>query len=101
MIASFISLAGILMGILGSNFTGLAVKKYSLGLTGNTILGVFGSILFIKSFGRLGFSPNMIMESGHVDYILLLINFIVSFIGGGLFLILISLIKNKIEARKK
>ncbi|MDG4950957.1 hypothetical protein NLM59_08470 [Weeksellaceae bacterium KMM 9724] len=101
MIASFISLAGILMGILGSNFTGLILKKYSLGLTGNTILGVFGSILFIKSFGRLGFSPKMIMESGTVDYILLLINFIVSFIGGGLFLILISLIKNKIEARKK
>ena len=101
MIASFISLAGILMGILGSNFTGLALKKYSMGLTGNTILGVFGGVLFIKSLGRLGFSPKLIMESGSVDYLLLLLNFMVSFIGGGLFLILISLIKNKLESNQQ
>lgn len=98
MIASFISLAGILMGILGSNFTGICLKRYSMGLTGNTILGVFGGVLFIKSLGRLGFSPKLIMEMGTVDYPLLLINFIVSFVGGGLFLVLISLLKNKLES---
>ena len=100
MIASFISLAGILMGILGANFTGICLKRYSIGLTGNTILGVFGGILFIKSLGRLGFSPKLIMETGTVDYLLLLINFIVSFVGGGLFLVLISLLKNKLESNQ-
>ena len=51
MTETLISLLSILLGIVGANSTGFVFKKYSFGVVGNTIAGVFGSILLIKSFG--------------------------------------------------
>lgn len=82
MVESFIALASILVGILGANTFGFIWKPYSLGTIADTITGVFGSILFIKSLGRLGFDPNAIMQTGSLDLALLMLNFIVSFLGG-------------------
>lgn len=84
MTASFISLASILIGIIGANITGFIFKRYSFGFTGNTIIGVFGSIFLIKLFGRLGIDPKLIMQSGVVNYALLIINFFVSLLGGAI-----------------
>ena len=36
----------------------------------------------IKSAGRLGFDPVAVMQSGNVNYLLLGLNLIVSFLGG-------------------
>lgn len=90
MTESIISLVSVLMGIVAANLTGYLYKKYSFGLIGNSIAGVFGSVFFIKSLGRLGFDPVSIMELGNTDYILLIINLIVSFCGGIVALILIK-----------
>ncbi len=94
---TLISLISILIGIVGANLTGFVFKKYSFDIIGNTIAGVFGSIFFIKSFGRLGFDPKTIMQSGDVNIYLFTINFIVSFCGGLITVIIIKKIKNKMN----
>ncbi len=97
MTETLISLVSILIGIIGANITGFIFKKYSFGVTGNTIAGVFGSIFLIKSFGRLGFNPLFIMQNGTFNTSLLIINCIVSFFGGSFAVILISMLKSKMN----
>jgi len=82
MTATLISLISILTGIIGANTAAFVFKKYSFGIVGNTIAGVFGSIFFIKSFGRLGFDPISIIKSGDIDFKLFIINLMVSLFGG-------------------
>lgn len=94
---TLISLISILIGIAGANIIGYIFKKYSFGIIGNTIAGVFGSILLIKSFGRLGFDPKSIMQLGNVNHNLFIINSIVSYLGGSVAVILISRLKNKMN----
>ena len=97
MTATLISLISILVGIIGANSTGFIFKKYSFGSVGNTIAGVFGSILFIKSFGRFGLSPFSILQNGTVHNWLLILHCCVSFLGGSIALILISKLKHKMN----
>lgn len=94
---TLISIISILIGIIGANIIEYTFKKYSFGIIGNTIAGVFGSIFFIKSFGRLGFSPKSIIELGSVNYSLFIINIIVSFLSGLIAVILIYKLKNKMN----
>jgi uncharacterized membrane protein YeaQ/YmgE (transglycosylase-associated protein family) len=94
---TLIFLISILIGIIGANLTAYILKKYSFGIIGNTIAGVFGSIFLIKSFGRLGFDPKSVMELGHVNHNLFVINVIISFIGGSTAVVLISILKNKMN----
>lgn len=95
MTGTLISLISILMGIVAANSLGAGLKKYSFGFTGNTIAGVFGSIIFIKSFGRLGFNPWYIMNDGDFDGFRLAINMLVSALGGALGLVMAKMIYNK------
>lgn len=97
MTATLVSLISIFIGILGSNLTGVILKKKSLGLVGNTIAGVFGSIFIVKTFGRLGFDPNSIVELGSVNFSLFTLNSFVSFFSGAIALILISKLKHKLN----
>ncbi|QNM85161.1 hypothetical protein H9I45_10030 [Polaribacter haliotis] len=99
MTQTLISLISILLGIIGANLIGFIVKKYSFGLVGNTISGVFGSIFVIKSFGRFGFSPAYIIENGIFDVGLLIINCVLSFLGGILGLLLIKIIDLKMNKK--
>ena len=87
MTGTLISLISIFIGILSSNLFGYYKKEYSFGFTGNTLVGVFGSILFIKTFGRLGFDPWSIMDNGTFHGSLFIINCVISILGGivGLF----------------
>ena len=94
---TLISLISILIGIIGANVTGYIFKKYSFGIVGNTIAGVFGSIFLIKSFGRLGFDPNLIMALRSMNYYLFIINSVVSYFGGSIAVVLIFRLKNKIN----
>lgn len=93
MTATLISLISILTGIIGANLTAFTFKKYAFGIIGNTISGVFGSILFIKLFGRLGFDPFTIVQANTINIKLLILNLIVSFLGGAIALILIKKLK--------
>jgi len=97
MTETLISLISIFIGIIGANITGFIFKKYSFGVIGNTIAGVFGSVFLIKAFGRLGFDPLSIMRNGIFNSLPFSINCIVSFLGGVLGLIAIKLIKIKLS----
>jgi uncharacterized membrane protein YeaQ/YmgE (transglycosylase-associated protein family) len=101
MTGTLISLISILIGIIAANLFGYVKKKYSFGFTGNTLIGVFGSILLIKSFGRLSFDPWSIMNDGNFDGFLLAINLGVSAIGGASGLVAIKWIKSKLNQPKK
>lgn len=88
MTGTLISLISIFIGIIAANLLAYFKKKYSFGFTGNTLIGVFGSLLFIKTFGRLGFDPWSIMNNGDFDGFLLMVNLLVSAIGSTIFMIL-------------
>lgn len=98
---TLISLISILVGIIGANSTSLFFKKYSFGLIGNTIAGVFGSVFFIKSIGRLGFSPQAIMHTGSAKLGLFSLNMMVSFCGGLLAVILLSKLATKFNYKQE
>ena len=97
---TLIALMSILIGIIGANLMGFLYKKYSFGLTGNTIAGVFGSILCIKSFGRLGFDPISIMETGNTNWLLFCLNCVVSFLGGVVAIVLLKEFKRVMDTKK-
>ena len=97
---TLISLISIFAGIIGANITEFVLKKYSFGFIGNTIAGVFGSIFFIKSVGRLGFDPSSIMQSGNININLFIINSLVSFFGGMIAVILIKKMQSIINRTK-
>ncbi|MFD1552602.1 hypothetical protein DNU06_15470 [Putridiphycobacter roseus] len=101
MTATLISLLSILMGIVGANLFGVFYKKYSFGLVGNTIAGVFGAIFTIKSFGRLGFNPHFILETTTVNYGLLALNLLLSFVSGAVGLLLIAKLNQKFNPKKE
>ncbi|WP_133122128.1 hypothetical protein [Brumimicrobium salinarum] len=94
---TLISILSIFSGFFGAHFFALVKPKFSLGFTGNSIVGIFGSILLIKSFGRLGFNPFAIMETGNVNWLLFTINLMVSFLGGILFLMLTQWVVKKMN----
>lgn len=100
MTGTLISLISIFIGILGANLFGVYKTKYSFGFTGNTLTGVFGSILFIKVFGRLGFNPWYIMQNETFNNWLFFINCIVSFLGGVLGLMFLKFIYNKLNKKQ-
>ena len=93
MTQSIISLLSIFAGIIGANMFGLLFKKHSFKVIGNTMIGVFGSILFIKSLGRIGFDPNTIMETGEADYLLLALNIAISLASGASTVFIASIVE--------
>ena len=97
MTGTLISLISILIGIISANLFGKLFKKYTFGFKGNTLIGVFGSVLLIKSFGRLGFDPWSIMNDGDFDGLLLTINLLVSALGGVFGLMVAKIIYNKMN----
>ena len=97
MTGTLISLISIVVGIAAANLTSYFKTEYSFGFTGDTLIGVFGSILLIKSFGRLGFDAWAIMDHGTFHPWLFALNMAVSAIGGSLGLILTKLIMNKVN----
>lgn len=100
MTATLISLISIVFGIIGANSIPLFYKERSFGFIGNTIAGVFGSILLIKSFGRLGFNPQSIVVGDSVSFSLFAVNCIFSLLGGAGAVLLIQYLKTKFEKDK-
>ena len=96
---TLIAIISIFVGIIGANVFGAIKKKYTMRSTANTIAGIFGSIFFIKIFGRLGFDPISIMESGDVDVVLFAINIAVSLLGGVIGLIAVKIIRNRLDKK--
>lgn len=97
MTGTLISLISILFGIIGAYSIAYLLKNYSLGFIGNTISGVFGSILLIKSIGRLGIDPKSIIGNNSLNWVLFIINVITSFLGGVITVIAISKLKKLIN----
>ncbi|MDN3492153.1 hypothetical protein [Winogradskyella bathintestinalis] len=99
MTGTLISLISIIVGIVAAHTFANFKKKYTFGFIGNTVIGVFGSILLIKSFGRLGFTPWSIMNNGDFDGFRLMINILVSALGGILGLIIGKWMVQKINRK--
>ncbi|MEM5565457.1 hypothetical protein WNY78_10095 [Psychroserpens sp. AS72] len=99
MTGTLISLISIFIGIISANAFGSFNKKYSFGFTGNTLVGVFGSIFLIKTLGRLGFDPWSIMQDDIFHSRLFLINCLISILGGVLGLLLIKYLDNKMNKK--
>ena len=99
MTETLISLIIIFIGIVGAIGVGSIFKKYSFGIVGNTIAGVFGSVFLIKSFGRLGFNPQSIMQGEAFNVLLFGINCFVSFLGGALGLVVIKKLYYKMNKK--
>lgn len=97
MTETFISLLSIVLGIFGAYSAGFILKKYSFGLIGNTISGVFGSIFLMKTVGRLGVDPSSIIENGNFNNLLFSIHAMLSFVGGILGLLGIQYLKRKLN----
>ncbi|MGR7813956.1 hypothetical protein [Lacinutrix undariae] len=97
MTGTLISLISILIGIIAANTFGFFYKKYTFGFIGNTLVGVFGSIFFIKSFGRLGFDPWSIMQNQDINIMLFSTNCMVSALGGVLGLVVAKGIYKKLN----
>ncbi|WP_139958122.1 hypothetical protein [Flavicella sediminum] len=100
MTATLISLISILLGILGAISLGFYLEKYSFGIIGNTIAGVFGSVFIIKSFGRLGFDPASIVYLNSFNTSLFILNAVISFSSGAAALVFIHFIKKKLNETK-
>ncbi len=94
---TLLALLSISIGIIGANIFAFIFKKYSFQITGNTIIGVFGSVFFIKSFGRLGFSPTFVTAGGNFHLNLFILNLTVSFFGGVLGLVILKKILSSIK----
>ncbi|WP_397363015.1 hypothetical protein [Olleya sp. R77988] len=99
MTGTLISLISILIGIIAANTFGFFNKKYSFGFIGNTLIGVFGSIFLIKSFGRLGFDPWSIMQNETFNNWLFLLNCLVSILGGVIGLLFVNYLNYKINKK--
>lgn len=97
MTGTLISLISIFIGIIAANVFGYFNKAYSFGFTGNTLIGVFGSILFMKSFGRLGFDPWSIMQHGIFHNSLFIINCLSSILGAIIVLVFVKIIYKKMN----
>ena len=92
-----ISLFSIIIGILGACFTKWIFDKKKLHLTEVIIAGVFCSVFLIKTFGRLGFDPRSVMESGELNFLLLIVNLSVSFLGGVLSFYILLQVKSRLN----
>ncbi len=83
MTATLLILVYIVLGIIGANITLFKLKTYSFGLVGNCIIGVFTSILCLKSVGRFITNP-WILATG-------------SFIAGAVGVLLFKKLINKLS----
>lgn len=78
-----ISLLSILVGIVAALLFAKLKPIYSLGFAGNCIVGVFGSILFIKVFGRLlNLAPDAVVLENGIHLLKLTANLLLSALGG-------------------
>lgn len=94
MTETLISLISILLGIIAVQVFAKLKTNYSLGITANCIVGVFGSILFVKLFGRLFYiAPNHIVLNSTINFVKLFFNFFISGLGGILLLYTIKKLK--------
>lgn len=84
-------LLSLLSGAVGGNVAGNAMKKYDLGMTGNTVAGLFG--------GAIG-GPIVNMMMMHPESMFGVIsNMLGSGVGGAIMMIVVGLIKNAYTKR--
>lgn len=75
-------LINLLIGAVGGNLAGMALKEKSLGTLWNSVVGILG--------GGLGFFVLGMLGAGGAG---LIMQIIAAFIGGGLLLFLVSLVR--------
>ena len=92
---SLIALSSIVVGVFGVFiYTKLSNKSY-FSLTANSIISVFGSVFFTKSFGSLGIKPTTIFNNDSLNILLLICYYLISICGGIITLIIIKKVVSK------
>lgn len=97
MTATLISLISIAIGIISANLTGFFYKKKSLGLIGNSISGVFGSIFFMKLIAKCNLNIQNIIINHKFDITLFIIIIAISIFGGCISVIVLSKLKKRMN----
>lgn len=81
MLESLIALLSIFIAVVCSNIADYKITGKKLTTT-SSIGGAFTCVLAMKTLGKIGFTPNHIVQAQDVDYILLSINLLVSALAG-------------------
>ena len=76
----------LLTGALGGNIAGVFLKKYSMGIFWNSVIGILGGGLGGQVLGLLGLNLGDILE-----------NVASGGVGGGVLIVVIGLIKNAVK----
>ena len=92
---SLLSLLSVCFGIFGAMMLPILTKRNFFGLIGNIIIGVFGSVFFTKLIGRFGVNPMTIIENNQINYLFLILYFLIAIIGGAISLWLFKKIISK------
>ncbi len=100
MTETLLSLLSIILGIIGTLIFTKVYSKYSFGFKGNVLVGVFGSVFFIKIFNRLGLSPFEIVNENKIIVYLLILNLLISAIGGVFGILFLNKIKSYLNRNK-
>lgn len=86
-------LISLISGAVGGNVAGAAMKDKSLGTAGNSIAGILGGGLGGAILQMLGVGGG----SGGIDLTTILANIGSGGVGGGILLLIVSLIKNAMK----
>ena len=85
-------IASLISGAIGGNLAGMLMKKFSMGTIWNTVAGILGGasgMQLLEMVGMLGGDGGLIA------------NIAGSTVGGGVLMILVSIIKNAIAGQKQ
>ena len=86
----------IVSGVIGGNVAGSALKKYSLGPIGNSLAGLLGGAGGGALLGMMGADPTpLTTQAGGLDVGALISGIAGGGVGGGIFMSIIGVIKDK------
>ncbi|WP_374075471.1 hypothetical protein [Bdellovibrio bacteriovorus] len=92
----------IISGIIGGNVAGSALKKFSLGPVGNSIVGLLGGAgggALLGMFGGGADPTPLTTSAGSVDIGALVAGIAGGGVGGGVLMSIVGLIKDKMAKR--
>src|ERR671938_476322 len=82
----------LICGAVGGNVAGVVLKRYDLGIIGNSIAGIIGGVVGAQIIGVLLGSSGIIVGSGGFDFNTLIAQVASAGIGGGVVLVAIGMI---------
>jgi hypothetical protein len=92
-------LVQLISGAVGGNVAGAALKQFSLGPLGNSLVGILGGGLGGQLLGMLGLGGAGAVAGGGLDMTSILSNVAGGGVGGGVLMAIVGLIKQQMAKR--